>query len=69
MSDDKGTYDPKEGCSDWFVLEAECSDASLDGDLEKLFEEGTDTDISDLIDNEDTVQGNSRELLCQQESE
>lgn len=70
MADDKGTkYDPKEGCSDWFVLEAECSDTSLDGDLEKLFEEGTDTDISDLIDNEDTIQGNSRELLCQQESE
>jgi hypothetical protein len=70
MSDEKGTnYDPKEGCSEWFDLEAECSDASLDGDLEKLFEENTDTDISDLIDNEDTIQGNSRELLCQQESE
>ena len=71
MTDDtKGTkFDPKEGCSDWFVLEAECSDNSLDGDLEKLFEEGNDTDISDLIDDEDTVQGNSRELLCQQQSE
>lgn len=70
MSDDKGTkLDAKEGCSDWLLLEAECSDTSLDGDLEKLFEEGTDTDISDLIDDEDAIQGNSRELLCQQESE
>ena len=70
MSDEKGTkYDPKEGCSEWFDLEAECSDASLDGDLEKLFEEGADTDISDFIDDENTIQGNSRELLCLQESE
>ena len=71
MTDDnKGTkFDPKEGCSQWCILEAECSDNSLDGDLEKLFEEGTDTEISDLIDDEDIIQGNSRELLCQQESE
>ena len=70
MSDDKGTkLDAKEGCSDWFLVEAECSDNSLDGDLEKLFEEGTDSDISDLIDDEDAIQGNSRELFCQQESE
>ena len=71
MTDDnKGTkFDPKEGCSQWCILEAECSDNSLDGDLEKLFEESTDTEISDLIDDEDIIQGNSRELLCQQESE
>lgn len=70
MSDDKGTkYDAKEGCSEWFSLEAECSDSSLDGDLERLFDEGTDSDISDLIDDGDAIQGNSRELFCQQESE
>lgn len=70
MNNDKGTnLDPREGCSEWFVVEAECSDSSLDGDLEKLFEEGTDTDISNLIDDEDIDQGNSRELFCQQESE
>ena len=70
MSDNKGTkLDPKECCSAWLSLEAECSDSSLDGDLEKLFDEGTDSDISDLIDDGDAVQGNSRELFCQQESE
>lgn len=70
MGDDKGTiYDPKEGCSEWLCLEAECSDTSLDGDLERLFDEGTDSDISDLIDDGDAIQGNSRELFCQQESE
>ena len=70
MADDKGT-DAKEGCSEWFILEAACSDDSdLDDSLEKLFEEGADTDVSDLInDEEDAAQGNSRELLCQQESE
>ena len=67
--DNKGT-DSKEGCSDWCIVEAECSDLSdLDETLDKLFEEGTDSDISDLIDDGDTVQGNSLELLCQQESE
>lgn len=67
--DNKGT-DSKEGCSDWCIIEAECSDLSdLDETLDKLFEEGTDSDISDLIDDGDTVQGNSLELLCQQESE
>lgn len=70
MSDDKGiNFDAKEGCSEWFSLEAECSDSSLDGDLERLFDEGTDSDISDLIDDGDAIQGNSRELFCQQESE
>ena len=70
MSDDKGTkFDLKEGCSEWLCLEAECSDSSLDGDLERLFDEGTDSDISDLIDDGDAIQGNSRELYCQQESE
>lgn len=70
MSDDKGTkYDAKEGCSEWLSLEAECSDSSLDGDLEKLFDEGTDSDNSDFIDDGDAIQGNSRELFCQQECE
>lgn len=68
MSNDKGT-NPKEGCSEWFVLEADCSDTSLDGELENLFEEDRQSDISNLIDDGDAEQGNSRELFCQQESE
>lgn len=69
MADDKGT-DPKEGCSDFIYLEAECSDISdLDNDLETLLEEGAGSDISDLINDEVVEQGNSRELLCQQERE
>lgn len=63
----KGTIDAKEGCSNWFILEAECSD--LENDLEKLFDESTDSDISELIDDGDVEQGNSRELFQQQESE
>ena len=67
--DHKG-IDAKEGCSDWFLVEAECSDTSdLENDLENLFNEGADSDISDLIDDGDIEQGNSRELLCQQEAE
>lgn len=71
MADNRGT-DPKEGCSNWFELEADCSD--LDDDLEKLFDEGTNSDISDLIDDGDavdnaSVQGISRDLFRQQESE
>lgn len=73
MDDDKGTdtTDAKEGCSGWFMLEAACSDDSdLDNSLEKLFEDGTESDVSDLINDDDTAaQGNSRELLCQQQSE
>lgn len=51
MDDDKGTdtTDAKEGCSGWFMLEAACSDDSdLDNSLEKLFEDGTESDVSDL---------------------
>lgn len=71
MADNRG-IDPKEGCSNWFSLEADCSD--LDDDLEKLFEEGTNSDLSDLIDDGDAVdnaneQGISRDLFRQQESE
>ena len=71
MDDDKGTDGPKEGCSSWCLLEAACSDDSdLDDSLEKLFEDGAESDISDLINDDDNAaQGNSRELLCQQESE
>ena len=73
MDDDKGTdtTDAKEGCSGWFMLEAACSDDSdLDNSLEKLFEDGAESDVSDLINDDDiAAQGNSRELLCQQQSE
>ena len=51
MADNRGT-DPKEGCSEWFSLEAECSD--LDDDLEQLLEE-TNSNISELIDDGDVV--------------
>lgn len=68
MADDKGT-DPKEGCSEWFLdNEADCSD--LENDLEQLFDEGPQSNISELIDDDtDVEQGNSRELLRQQEFE
>ena len=71
MDDDKGTDTAKEGCSTWCLLEATCSDDSdLDDSLEKLFEENAESDVSDLINDDDNAaQGNSRELLCQQESE
>ena len=70
MADNRGT-DPKEGCSEWFSLEAECSD--LDDDLEQLLEE-TNSNISELIDDGDVVdnahvQGLSRDLFRQQENE
>lgn len=58
MDDDKGTdtTDAKEGCSGWFMLEAACSDDSdLDNSLEKLFEDGTESDVSDLINDDDTA--------------
>ena len=59
MADNKGTKNAKEGCSKWFIMEAACSD--IETDLEKLFEDSTDSDISDLIDDENVEQGNSRE--------
>ncbi|ATQ38156.1 E1 [Betapapillomavirus 5] len=70
MADNRGT-DPREGCSEWFSLEAECSD--LDDDLEKLLEE-TNSDVSELLDDGDAVdnayeQGLSRALFRQQENE
>ena len=67
MADNKGTKNAKEGCSKWFIMEAACSD--IETDLEKLFEDSTDSDISDLIDDENVEQGNSRELFQQQESQ
>ncbi|CAA52581.1 E1 protein [Human papillomavirus type 49] len=68
MADDKGT-DPKEGCSEWFIdNEADCSD--LENDLEQLFDESPKSNISNLLnDEEDVEQGNSRDLLRQQEFE
>ena len=66
---DKGT-DPKEGCSDWFLVEADCSD--IDDEFEKLFDKDTDSDISDLLDDGDlgdSEVGNPQELLCLQERE
>ena len=55
MEDNKGT-DAGAGCSDWFLVEADCSDTSdLENDLEKLFNEETDSDISDLIDDGESI--------------
>ena len=67
MAEDRG-INPIEGCSGWFLDdEAECSD--LENDLEKLFDEETsETELSDFLDDGETEQGNSRELLHQQES-
>ncbi|ADQ39301.1 E1 [Macaca fascicularis papillomavirus 2] len=67
MGDSRGTDDVKPGCSDWFELEAECSD--IENDLEKLFEDDTDSNISGLIDDGDVIQGNSHELFHLQECE
>lgn len=68
MASNKGTNDAKEGCSDWFILEADCSD--IENDFEILFNRDTDSDVSNLIDDDgDLEQGNSRELFQQQESE
>ena len=64
MAESKGSTS-KEGFDDWCILEAECSD--VENDLEKLFDEDTDSDISDLLDDNDLEQGNSRELFHQQE--
>ena len=66
---DKG-IDPKEGCSTWCLIEADCSD--VDEDFEKLFDKDTDSDISDLLDDGDLGDaelGNPQELLCLQERE
>lgn len=66
MADPKGSTS-KEGLSDWCILEAECSD--LENDFEQLFEQDTDSDVSDLLDNGELEQGNSLELFHQQECE
>ena len=66
MADSKGSTS-KEGLSDWCILEAECSD--LENDFEQLFEQDTDSDVSDLLDNGELEQGNSLELFHQQECE
>lgn len=66
MATNKGTDNAIEGCSSWCILEAECSD--IENDLETLIEK-SDSDLSDLIDDGDLEQGNSRELFQQQESE
>ena len=63
MADSKGSTS-KEGLSDWCILEAECSD--LENDFEQLFEQDTDSDVSDLLDNGELEQGNSLELFHQQ---
>lgn len=66
MADNKGSG--PEGLSDWCLLEAECSD--IENDLERLYEQNADSDVSDLLnDDEDLEQGNSRELFQQQELE
>lgn len=59
----RGTENLLEGCSEWYVVtEAEC-DNDLN-DLEKLFDESdSDTDISELIDNDEVDQGNSLALF------
>ena len=65
MADPKGSTS-KEGLEDWCIVEAECSD--VENDLEELFDRDTDSDISELLDDNDLEQGNSRELFHQQES-
>ncbi|ADQ39308.1 E1 [Colobus guereza papillomavirus 2] len=66
MADPKGSTS-KEGCDDWCVVEAECSD--IEHDLEQLFDQETDSDISGLLDDGNVEQGNTRELYHQQECE
>lgn len=59
----RGTDNLLEGCSEWYVVtEAECENDL--NDLEKLFDESdSDTDISELIDNDEVDQGNSLALF------
>ena len=64
MADPKGSTS-KDGLDDWCIVEAECSD--IENDLEELFDRDTDSDISELLDDNDLEQGNSRELFHQQE--
>lgn len=66
MEDNKGSS--KDGLHEWCLVEAECSD--IENDLEPLLDKNSDSDVSDLISNdEDLEQGNSRELFQQQELE
>ncbi|ATQ38170.1 E1 [Gammapapillomavirus sp.] len=65
----KGNIFVDEGCSSWFIKEAECID-SLDT-IEDLFEHSTDgSDVSNLIDDVDNcLQGNSLALFNKQLTE
>nr|AFK84997.1 E1 [Miniopterus schreibersii papillomavirus 1] len=63
--DPKGTDDdPLPGCSgDWYVVrEAECSDNEQDT-FDELFDESQGSQISDLFDDSEVVQGNSLQLF------
>ncbi|ABM67067.1 E1 [Macaca fascicularis papillomavirus 1] len=66
MADDKGSDKHFDENDNWCLLEADCSDIEND-ELDNLFDRDTDSDISDLVDNADLEQGNSRELLHQQQ--
>ncbi|UBK24601.1 E1 [Eptesicus regulus papillomavirus] len=70
MADNKGTDNPLEGCSSWYIVsEAECED--LDDSLERLFDnvsENEGSDICDLVDNATVEQGNSLELFQAQQA-
>lgn len=75
MGDNKAgtnSIESLEGCSDWYLVrEAECND-SLDtlNDLEELFDNSSQSDISNLIDDfEEVDQGNSLELFNHQVTE
>uniref|UniRef100_A0AAU6S4Y2 Replication protein E1 n=1 Tax=Barbastella barbastellus papillomavirus 1 TaxID=3139985 RepID=A0AAU6S4Y2_9PAPI len=67
MAEPKGTVDDgMEGCSWYFVSEAECDD--VDDSVEKLFDASDGSDISDLLDDSAAVQGNSLDLFREQEA-
>ncbi|UJQ88234.1 E1 protein [Eumops bonariensis papillomavirus type 2] len=57
---DKGTD------GEWFIVRE--ADVEGDDSIEELFDADTDSDVSNLIDDSEQSQGNSSELLQQQES-
>lgn len=65
---DKGTNDDEmPGCSSWyFVDEAECSDKDGEDEYEQLFDEETQSNVSELIDDSLLEQGNSLALFQSQ---
>nr|AYA94400.1 MAG: E1 protein [Human papillomavirus] len=69
MGDNKGNIYGDEGCSCWFIKEADCID-SLDT-IDDLFENSTEgSDVSNLIDEVDnSLQGNSLALFNKQVTE